>query len=419
MVVVAIALVLVGAFWLTWQYRGNIRGELARLRPSTAVPPAPTETATPATPGAPAPTVTETPTRWFELSIPLVERLGPSKAATPTPTPEVTATPKPRKTKTPKPTKTPTPSWPEPLAAPPPSKIGIHVQWNNSPNIMEFIRRMKPRVVKSVGDFGFFEELKAESPQTIIVARIEDGMSLEGDPVAAAQAFVARHLDEYLANPLVDYWEGLNEPGINGKMDWYAAFEAERVRLMAEHGLKCAIGSFSTGVPEYDEMRQFLPAVRAAKQYGGVLSLHEYDAPTMDRSVGAGLPGHPNHADRGALTLRYRWWYEEFLKPQGLVIPLIITEAGVDGLVSNRPGPADGKGWRDFDDYWRETGLGDDPVATYLQQLAWYDSELRKDSYVLGCTVFTAGAMNEDWESYDITDILRQIAEQVIVPTTR
>ncbi len=336
-----------------------------------------------------------------------------------TPPPEGPATPKPKKTKTPKPTATPTPSWPEPLASPPPSKIGIHVQWNTSPDIMEYIRRMKPRVVKSVGDFGFFEELKRESPQTIIVARVDGSVSMAGDPVAAAQAFVNAHLAEYQANPLVDYWEGLNEPGIKDKMDWYAAFEAERVRQMAAHGFKCAIGSFSTGVPEWEEMAQFLPAIQVAKQYGGVLSLHEYDAPTMDRSVGAGLPGQPNYADRGALTLRYRWWYEDYLKPRGLVIPLIITETGVDGLVANRPGPTKAKGWQSFASYWRETGLGGDATATYLQQLAWYDSELRKDDYVLGCTVFTAGPMNEDWRSYDITGILRDIAERVILPTTR
>ena len=48
----------------------------------------------------------------------------------------------------------------------------------------------------------------------------------------------------------------------------------------------------------------------------------------------------------GPLTLRYRWWYEEFLKPRGLVIPLVISEAGVDGVVANRP--ARGRGWRDF-----------------------------------------------------------------------
>jgi len=114
----------------------------------------------------------------------------------------------------------------------------------------------------------------------------------------------------------------------------------------------------------------------------------------------------------------YRWWYQDHLIPNGLVIPLIITEAGVDGLVTNRPGPK-AHGWYDFHTYWRDNGLGDDPVVTYMQQLAWYDSELRKDSYVLGCTVFTVGPMNEDWRSYDVTPVLKDLAALVVIPTVR
>jgi hypothetical protein len=373
----------------------------------------PTPQALPALPLAPVPTPTP-PTRRFLM--PLIRQPGAS--ATPEPAPS--ATPEPTiKTQAPKPSPTPTLPWPEALDRPPNSKLGIHVQWNNSAEIMEYVRRMKPRVVKSIGDYGFFAEIKQASPSTILLARVQAPFALDGDPVQAARAYVQQHINTYLANPAVDYWEGPNEPDVKGRMDWYAAFEAERVRLMAAYGLKVAIGSFSTGVPEWDEFGAFVPAVREAKAHGGILSLHEYDAPTMDRSAGAGLPGHPNHPDRGALTLRYRWWYEDFLKPQGLAIPLVISEAGVDGLVANRPGPQKGRGWRDFAGYWQEQGLGDDGIKAYLNQLAWYDSELRKDSYVIGCTLFTAGAMNDDWKSYDITSILRHIATFLIVPSAQ
>lgn len=328
--------------------------------------------------------------------------------ATPTPT----ATPGP--TSTPAPTPTPTPPWPEPLEEPGRSKLGLHVQWNNSPDIMEFIRRTKPAVVKSVGDLGFFAEIKEVSPSTVTIARlVERYQKMEGDPVQAARAFVARHLEEYLRNPAVDYWEGLNEPGIRGRMDWYAAFEAERARLMAEHGLRAAVGAFSTGVPEWEEFAAFLPAIEAAHRYNGILTLHEYDAPTMDRLVGVGLPGHPGQPGRGAMILRYRWWYEDFLKPRGLVIPLVISEAGIDGGHGDRPGPK-GRGWRDFADYWVAQGLGQDGLQAYIRQLAWYDAELQKDEYVIGAAVFTAGAMGEEWKSYDITDVLRQLAIYIV-----
>ncbi|MEA3408624.1 MAG: hypothetical protein U9R48_11220 [Chloroflexota bacterium] len=327
-------------------------------------------------------------------------------------------TPQPTDTRPPTPTPTPMLPWPAPLEEPPASKLGLHVQWNNSSEIMDFIRYMKPRVIKAVGDFGFCAEVKEESPSTVIVGRVETKQRLEGDPERAAQAFVARHLETYQVNPAIDYWEGINEPDIKGKMPWYAAFEAERVRVMARHGFKAAIGSFSAGVPEWEEFEQFLPAVRAAKQHGGILSLHEYDAPTLDRSMGAGLPGHPNHADRGALALRYRWWYEDFLKPRGLVVPLVISEVGVDGKISSRPGP-EGQGWHDFQDYWAQQGLGGNPYLVYIRQLRWYDDQVRKDDYVIGWTLFTVGAMNEDWDSYDVTNMLRHIAHEIMVPSAQ
>jgi len=333
-------------------------------------------------------------------------------SALPTETPTVAPT----QTPVPPPTPTPTIPWPEPLVSPGRSKLGLHVQWNNSPEIMEFIRRMKPAVIKAIDDLGFVEEAKAASPQTIIVGRITHDQPMEGDPEAMARAFVAENLPIYTAHPAVDYWEGYNEPAIHGRMDWYARFEAERVRAMAEHGLRAAIGSFSTGVPEYDEFQAFLPAIQAAKQHGGVLALHEYDAPTMDRSVGAGLPGHPNHSDRGALTLRYRWWYEDILAPAGLVIPLVITEAGIDGLVANRPGPPEARGWRDFWAYWQAERPQDDPLYLYLEQLLWYDQQVQQDDYVIGFALFTAGALDHRWQSYDVTPYLRHIAQEIVVP---
>jgi hypothetical protein len=360
------------------------------------------------TPTRPTPTTPEraTPRPWH---LPLITRGYVMVTRTPTATPTHTPTPTPTATPTP----TPIP-WPEPLDAPGPSKLGLHVQWNNSPDILEFVKRFRPAVVKGVNDLNFLAEVKALSPTTVTIGRIEDGSpSRDQDAAAAARDYVNRYLGTYLAHPWIDYWEGINEPDVGNDIAWYAAFEAERARRMADHGLRVAIGSFSTGVPEWEAFGAFLPAVEAAKAHGGILSLHEYDAPTMTRSVGSGLPGRQGLADRGALLLRYRWWYEDYLKPRGLVVPLAITEAGVDGGVTNRPGP-EGGGWRDFTGYWAGQGLGHDGVAEYMRQLAWYDAELRKDDYVIGCAIFTAGAMGEDWESFDITGILRQIGRYMV-----
>ena len=63
---------------------------------------------------------------------------------------------------------------------------------------------------------------------------------------------------------------------------------------------------------------------------------------------------------------RYRWFYRDVLEPRGLVVPLVISEAGIDGIIGNRPGP-DGLGWQDFQSFWVAQGWGPDgqtPTST-------------------------------------------------------
>lgn len=297
-----------------------------------------------------------------------------------------------------------------------PSKMGIHVTRNSTPDIMEFVRTARPAVVVGLGDVGWLTEAKRISPETITIGRYaEPNQNIEGDPVARAREFVASHLERYLLNPGVDYWLGWNEPVIQTReqMAWYAAFEAERVVAMAEHGLKAAIGNFSVGTPEAEVFGEFLPAIRTAMQHGGVLSLHEYGAPTMRDGVGAAIPGADLVDGAGALTLRYRYWYNHFLQPNGLVIPLVITEAGIDGGVLAQANE-DGDGWRGF----VQTAVPDESLsraaASYLEQLSWYDDELRRDPYVLGFAVFNVGDPDGPWSSFDMTDLLPQMTDLVL-----
>ena len=238
-------------------------------------------------------------------------------------------------------------------------------------------------------------------------------MEYHKNPEESARDFVETQLEQYQLNPAVDYWEGFNEPdpGLD-RMDWYARFEAERVRQMAAHGFKTAVGGFSTGVPELDEFERFVPAVEVALAHGGILSLHEYSAPDLYLYYGDPIPPNwPAHENRGSLMFRYRWYYEEFLLPRGLYIPLAITEAGIDGLIGNRPGPP-GLGWADFQGYWAQQGMGDDGIGAYIEQLKWYDDGLRQDGYVIGATLFTAGAIGQ-WEGYAIEPILPRLAEYI------
>ncbi|MDT8307509.1 MAG: hypothetical protein RRC07_16370 [Anaerolineae bacterium] len=318
---------------------------------------------------------------------------------------------------------TPTPTVPTPTATrfvrtipnlPPtdalgPSKLGLHVIRNNDPNIMNFVRQAQPAVMKAVDDVGFLTEVKEASPRTITIGRINaSGPHYEQNPEQAARDFVTSQLEQYRLNPGVDYWEGYNEPDPNHDgMVWYSRFEQERVKALAEYGFRAAIGGFATGVPEFDEFELFTAAIWVAKEHRGILSLHEYSAPVMTYGFGANLPEMAPDPNRGALTFRYRWFYEEMLIPFGLDIPLVISEAGIDGIIGHRPGPS-GLGWRDFGRYWVEQGIGESPEQAYINQLAWYDAGVRADGYVIGFTVFTAGGFGQ-WESYNVNSILPQL----------
>ncbi len=295
-----------------------------------------------------------------------------------------------------------------------PSKMGIHVARPNSEAILEFVRAAHPAVVKGVDDLGFLAEVKAASPETVTVGRLSvDPQDYGGEPEAAAAALVARQLPQLLQHPHVDYWEGWNEPDPNlDRMDWYARFEAERVRQLAAHGLRAAVGGFSTGVPELVEFELFVPAIEAAKAHGGILTLHEYAAPDITFLYGDPLPGYPTYPDRGPLMFRYRWFYRDVLEPRGLVIPLVISEAGIDGILGNRPGP-EGLGWQDFQAFWVAQGWGPDGQTAFLNQLQWVDNEARQDPYVIGYALFTAGGANA-WRSYELAPFLPRLAEYVL-----
>jgi hypothetical protein len=295
-----------------------------------------------------------------------------------------------------------------------PSKLGIHVARPNSPAIMEFVRAARPAVVKGVDDLGFLAEVKAASPQTVTIGRLSvEPQDYNGEPEAVAAALVAQQLPQLVQHPYVDYWEGWNEPDPNlDRMDWYARFEAERVRQLAAHGLRAAVGGFSAGVPELDEFALFVPAIEAAQAHDGILTLHEYAAPDLTFLYGDPLPGYPTYPDRGPLLFRYRWFYRDVLEPRGLVVPLVISEAGIDGILGNRPGPQ-GLGWQDFQAFWVQQGWGPDGQTAFLNQLQWLDNEARQDDYVIGYALFTAGG-GRAWDTYELDPFLPRLAEYVV-----
>ncbi len=318
-----------------------------------------------------------------------------------------------------------TADWPAEAGALSGSRLGLHALGPRDPYIFELIRRARPRLVKSVSDFGWLAEVKQISPDTVTVGRLygqdESGV-LVLDPQTAAAQYIQERLEQYQLNPAVDYWEGWNEYVFNSadQLRWYAEFEAARACQMQALGFQAAVGGFAVGWPNtYPEMALFLPALEAAHRCGGIFHLHEYNKPLMScgvRTNEAGIiPGAPAlKVPAGPLTFRYRFWYEGYLNARGLGdLPLVLSEYGIDALPAINcpdPDPYNGKTWKDYAGWWQTQGLGIDGPNAYVNQLAWADREMRQDAYVLGAAVFTAGAQDGQWNPYDLHDVLVPLA---------
>lgn len=353
----------------------------------------------------------------------------------PTLTPTVTSTPPPA-TPTepptpPPPTPTPVP-WPEAIDSLTESKLGVHSLGTGDPYLMEFVRRAKPRVVKAVGDYGWLLEVKQASPETITIGRIvgnQENWFTDGyAPEAAARNYVETHLAEYRANGGIDYWEGWNELSydpseVATKLAWYGKFEAARACIMQEYGFRAAVGGFAVGWPAaYGDWEYFMPAAQAAARCGGILHLHEYNRPfmrcgVMPAGTSGVIPGAPAfRVDTGPFTLRYRMWYEGYLKPRGLgSLPLVISETGLDAVPvsADCPDPgADRFTWKTMGDTYQAAGSTVGAPGSYVNDLAWYDSRLREDPYVLGATVFSAGRPGsmDAWGLFDIHEVFVPLA---------
>jgi N-acetyl-anhydromuramyl-L-alanine amidase AmpD len=269
------------------------------------------------------------------------------------------------------------------------SKLTIHTGFTG-PLSMPFLRDAKPRLVKILDNFGPAADIKAASPGTLIIGRIfEPTQPVDGDPAQRAQEWWARNRDRILAHPAVDYWEGYNEPGVASRdaVAWYARFEAARVTILAQNGRKACVGNFSTSRPDINDPGMwpaFYPALDAARANGGILGLHEYGTPMQQFFETA--------TGEGWLCALYRKVYRIHLVPDGKTLPLAITETGVDGV-----SPV---GWKNH-----YTG------AQYMEQLRWYDSILRQDSYVLGAAIFALEIPG--WESFDVSPIVGPLTSHV------
>ena len=242
------------------------------------------------------------------------------------------------------------------------------------------------------------------TPQTRFVWRLvpktQPDFNKPIDPVAEAARWMAAVLLS-VQRIAGGYWQGYNEVAIESQqaMGRYAAFEIERVRLLSLFSARAGVGAFATGTPDpLSWWWPFVPALQAARDYGGVLLLHEYAWPHLGNDEGRELRhrkvygGDPSCGWEGL--------------PKQCQIPLIISECGLDGRAAQ---PSRVQGWQ-----------GVVTQEWYLRQLAEYSQELEQDQYCLGACIYClSDKPAEEERTYNIWPEVAEAIAQKATPLYR
>lgn len=259
------------------------------------------------------------------------------------------------------------------------------------------------KVIQPWTDNAFYEAIrayKARVPGGIAVVRFYDGTpglyyAATTDPSASAQDFYDKVINpgmaklggnkslfDYLATP--NEFENVPDWRGEGNVKWNGSFWHKLTDLTAAAGMRLCVGSIPVGNIEAPDLGFIIDDLRAMKQAGAAFCYHGYTN-NLSTDVGHEI----------WYSLRYRQYYDYFKAnaPDLADMPLILGEGGVAG---------DG-----------------DPYAGYLKYggaekfkpwLQWYDSEIRKDAYVRGVTLFQIGN-NSDWGAFNLEPISGWMAD--------
>ena len=262
------------------------------------------------------------------------------------------------------------------------NKLGLHViDGAGKQQVIPLAKDMS--VVKLLdGAIKLAPLLKNANPDITVIARIwfdVPNQQIDNNPVSKAYDVWRTVKDRiWPYRDSIDYVEGLNE--MSGTWDYlvnqYLAFETKYASLVNSDGLRYMAGSWSVGYPDtaFWALPKVQKAYRTILSGGNALGLHEYGPKLMD-------------TDAKWYSLRHRLVVQNL----GFTPDIFITETGVDS-------GGHGKGWK-------FTVPGDSlqqKAQAYLQSLKWYASELAKDAYIKGATVFTVGP---GWDTFDVSNI--------------
>lgn len=244
------------------------------------------------------------------------------------------------------------------------------------------------------GTEDFLEQVKQVSPQTVTVYRSligADGLSdcpqdiYDGvfpDPVAEAERWI-RGLEPYWSQVDADYYELMNE--CPAPLSWINDFSIEAMKIANAQGRCLLLFSFPGGTPQMSEFDQLLPAYRFAvenpcqpgRHHG--IAMHAYSL--EDNQLTSESSVH--------IALRHRVLEERLQRvyPEGLTLPVFITEFGIGG------------------------GTIMPSCEMITQDVLQYTYQLEEDPYVVGFHLWSVG-YGAQW--YDITPCLPVLGDQVI-----
>jgi hypothetical protein len=265
-------------------------------------------------------------------------------------------------------------------------KLGLHVvTQGDQKGSGDFLKRCADAgtpipVIFAVGK-DVMPDVQKYTPTTKVIFRAQaniknkelgdgpDGM-YTGDPVLSARAWMAEMMPVWAKNK-ADWYAPLNEqdPATLKDFAWLNKFGQECMVVADRVGYKLAMYAFSGGNPKDVEnpsvgepftreqaWNELISSLRYAKANGHILLLHEY-----------GFDFGTLRASTPHLALRYRRAYE-FLARFDANPPLVISEASA------------GVGFK-----------GSVPPGQWVQDAAWYDQELCKDPWVIGCCLYQLG----------------------------
>jgi hypothetical protein len=278
-------------------------------------------------------------------------------------------------------------------------KYGFHVN-RTGDDVLDAIRRLKPRVIKSMeSNIDFWKKVREFHPDVFLIGRDyvpqDEQNKFVNDPKGIGRAYAERVLRLEANNahvngrPLFDAWESYNEvmPGHvdtdqKRKYDDFQVAYGERLRA---GGFEPIAMNFATGNMRGSDFLDHFAGTLETYKY---LGFHEYDWPELWRLHKANIEEKGEEGMWLALRYRRTMDLEGVRAKYGNKHTVIITECGMTQGVSGGEdvGP------------WHESHPV--PEEQYWRSLLWYNNELMRDDYLMAACLFVVGAVSP-WHSFE------------------